>query len=151
MTDFASDFIRAATDAADRSRDKEQIEGHSPAEQQIPAPHDMTEVIRLSGAVARCAQELELLNMQLRDAWARVPSDATLVKRPFRSDIRATCRNCGIQTFWRTGRGLAQCFPECKNEAREASRPSSKQSLPQFVWDILTGDSDDPAGSLDDE
>jgi hypothetical protein len=82
-----------------------------PSTHDIPSTHDMIEVHNLSGVVARLEQELDLARLQLRDAWARVPFDSTILKKPYKSDIAVTCRACGKPTVWRTARGLAEHQP----------------------------------------
>lgn len=114
---------------------------------QIPSPHDMSEVYTLSGVVARLRQELELAELRLRDAWALVPFDPAVLRKPWRSDIAISCRACGKPTTWRTARGLAE-HPECPDVARHRGRAGVSDD----VWAILSGlKSDKEEESLDDD
>ena len=116
-------------------------------EETIPSTHDMTEVHALSGVGARLQQELELAQLQLRDAWARVPFDPTILKKPWKSDIAVSCRSCGKPTRWRTGRGIAEHMPECPTEVHI---PRGRVS--DNVWNMLAGFTESPMDeSLDDD
>ena len=118
--------------------------------EQIPSQHDMTVVHNLSGVVARLEQELELARLQLRDAWALVPVDSSILKKPYKSDIAVTCRVCGKPTVWRTAKGLAEHQPECP--AASSHSFGRKNNVSQEVWDMLRGlTGDDNDESLDDE
>lgn len=121
----------------------------SPSEENVtelvPRPEDMAEVIQLSGRVARLEQDLELARLQLRDAWARVPYDPSVLKRPYQSDIAITCRACGKPTRWRTARGIAEHMPECPS-----TLAVRRESISADVFSILQGlDTDDE--NLDDD
>ena len=121
----------------------------SPVVEPIPSEHDLSEVHFLSGHVARLEQELDLARLQLRDAWARVPFDPTVLLKPYKSDIAATCRVCGKSTKWRTSRHLAECQPEC----RVATGHGGRASISDDVWALLST-IDQPASedeSLDDD
>jgi len=114
---------------------------------QVPSQHDMAEVHSLSGEVARLEQELELARLRLRDAWARVPYDAAVLRRPWRADIAVSCRVCGKATTWRTARGLAEHQPECPTVGAMPRRGVSDS-----VWDLLKGlDGSENDESLDDD
>ena len=117
-------------------------------EESIPSQHDMTEVHALSGVVARLEQELDLARLQLRDAWARVPYDVTILRKPWKSDIAVGCRSCGKPTRWRTAKGLAEHQGECPSEVHI---PRGRVS--DSVWNLLTGVAETPASdeSLDDD
>lgn len=143
------DFQQARTDHITYLEEKFSLSQASPAEhtdqQQIPSQHDMLEVNNLSGHVARLEQELDLARLQLRDAWARVPFDSSLLKKPWKSDIAVTCRACGKPTVWRTAKGIAEHQPECPTESVRRIPTISSD-----VWDILRGlDTDDE--NLDDD
>lgn len=98
-----------------------------------PDNHDMLEVHTLAGQVARLEQELDLARLQLRDAWARVPYDPEVLKKPWKSDIAVTCRACGKPTRWRTAKGIAEHFGACPSEIRMPKVSSD-------VWAILLGE-----------
>lgn len=121
----------------------------SPSEENVvavvPRPQDMEEVIQLSGRVARLEQDLELARLQLRDAWARVPYDPSVLRKPYQSDIAVTCRACGKPTRWRTSKGIAEHMPECPT-----SPVVRRESISADVFSILQGlDTDDE--NLDDD
>lgn len=108
-----------------------------------PDNTDLTEVHALSSRVAQLEQELELARLQLRDAWARVPFDPDVLRRPWKSDVPATCRACGKPTLWRTARGLAEHMPVCPSDVR----------IPKIsadIWAILSGETP-VEESLDDD
>ncbi len=114
-------------------------------DESVPTAHDLTEVNILSGVVARLQQELELAQLRLRDAWARVPFDANVLRKPWKSDIAVTCRACGKPTLWRTARGIAEHMPECPTVGL-----IPKGKISDDVWAILSGlDNDDE--KLDDD
>lgn len=110
-----------------------------------PDNHDLSEVHTLSGVVARLEQELELARLQLRDAWARVPFDPDVLRKPWKSDVPATCRACGKPTRWRTAKGIAEHMPACPSEVHI---PRGKVS--DDIWAILSG-SASAEESLDDD
>ena len=112
----------------------------------VPTPADLVDVIRLSGHVARLEQELELSRLQLRDAWARVPFDPSVLRKPYRADVTATCRVCGKGTTWRTARGLVE-HPVCPVLVTR-----KRETVSSDVFDILLGlTGDDNDESLDDD
>jgi len=107
-----------------------------------PDNHDLTEVNALSGRVARLEQELELARIQLRDAWARVPFDPSVLRKPWKSDIPVTCRVCGKPTRWRTSKGLAEHMPTCPSDVRIPR-------ISEDVWAILSGSAETADEELD--
>ena len=120
-------------------------EGEQSVVELVPRPQDLEEVIQLSGHVARLEQDLELARLRLRDAWARVPYDPAVLRRPYQVDIPATCRVCGKSTTWRTPRGLVEHL-QCPTLSVR------RESISSEVWGILSGlTGDDNDENLDDD
>lgn len=117
-----------------------QVSSVSPAESstevQIPSLADLAEVHRWQGVIAHLESDLDDARRALRDAWKLVPFDPSVTRKPYKSDIQATCRECGGPTLWRDNKGHARHVGGC---------PTSKQvrktthGIPQAVWDILDG------------
>lgn len=84
------------------------------------------------------ANELAMIEASLKAAWLVVPVDKNILRAAYKSDIPATCRECGRPTRWRTGTGFAQCQPDCSTRAQGHPR-RAKLAIPQEVWDILEG------------
>ena len=103
-------------------------------ESRNPTEADMAEVCALNAHIVALEREIEFTRLQLKQAWTRVPFDATIVRQPYKSDIAVTCRECGHQTKWRTGKGIAQCQPLCQ-EPRKVRASKVNDDL----WNILNG------------
>lgn len=91
------------------------------------------------------AEELGMTEHLLHAAWKLVPADPNILRAPYKSDVAATCRECGESTKWRTGTGFAKCQPACHRQGHR------KMAIPQEVWDILEGKIDLSNESLDDD
>ena len=99
-----------------------------------PTNDDLAEVRRLSHRIVELQRELHDIETQLAAAWKRVPTDETILRRPYKSDIAVTCTECGMKTKWRLGTGAAKCQPVCVEKihtVRETKGISSN------VWNIL--------------
>lgn len=100
------------------------------------------------------AEELAVHVMQLerdlaisRSAYDQVvrklrsAPEAVKVREPYKSDVKATCRKCSTKTLWRSGRGAAECYPECPEEkaivteSRRASRQASLDAAARILFD----------------
>lgn len=83
--------------------------------------------------VRRLEHEIEEARRLMRILW-KSEKPEKLEKRPYRADVRVSCRDCGKDTFWRHGKGWAQCFPECRVAT---PRVQTTVGIPAEVWKIL--------------
>lgn len=107
-------------------------------EHRAPQNNDLEDVRRLTQHLDFLREQVRQCEDALHEAWMKIPYDPEITRKPWKSDIKVNCRNCGRPTLWRTSKGHAMHInkdgiQECPPDKLGRSTPG----IAQEIWDIL--------------
>lgn len=113
-------------------------------EHRAPVNNDLEDVRRLTTHLDFLREQVRQCEDALHEAWLKIPYDPEITRRPWKSDIKVNCRNCGRPTLWRSSKGHAMHINkdglvECPPDKLGRSTPG----IAQEIWDILDMDDED--------
>lgn len=105
------------------------------------------EAYELQTHLVNLEREVALTRAALDRAWRNLKAQP-VEKLPFKSDVKIKCRKCDTPTFWRTGKGVATCYPACRERSvirttREERERIAGEALGADTWATLLDDLDD--------